>query len=215
METDKSMFREDPFDLEMNEPIVHHYRHETVGPTLYHMFGSRLSLIPESIKSLFLEVDRYLRSRLSFGWEFLTGSANTLLARAQWRGKAPGSNPLALSLASIHFPLIAEEFAPCYRAIARDEVLIAVRGAEPNNLSTPLPEVSFFKMIGVCILISVAGILGGQDYNTLRHITCLDIRDDSVDSIRRFLDQRLSPGLAFWQAVMFVAVFHRELIRRF
>lgn len=211
-ESDQQMLQEDPLDLLAHQPATHYYHQNTSGSMIFNLFGTQAKLPAHAYDSYFWKVHKIVTGNLSFTWEYAYGrDRNSMEARPQWRPTPNPSTANALSLASIFFPLSAENFAPCYEDIARIDLLEIVRehdDQDSHNVARPPQEVVEFLTITLSILLSVAEVLGGPDYKTLRHAITLDGHYNTIEDLSRFLNKGLRSGIAHWQAVMFTAVFH-------
>ena len=115
---------------------------------------------------------------------------------------------ISVNLASLHFGASSAMLAYCYESIATEETLSAVHGYDSQSVG-PLPvEVARFKAITLSILISIAGILAGNDFESLDHAVALDVRRGEPEEVSSFLDKGLTTGILYWQVVIFIAIFH-------
>ncbi|KAH8769190.1 hypothetical protein F5883DRAFT_668924 [Diaporthe sp. PMI_573] len=211
-ESDRQMLQGDPLDLLAQQPVTHYYHQNTSGSMIFNLLGTQSSLSSHAYDSYFVEVHKNITANLSFTWDFAYGKTrNSMEARPQWRSTSKRPTANALKLASIFFPLSAENFAPCYESIAVTEVLETVRkhdDHDSHNVARPPREVVEFLAITLSILLSVAEVLGGPNYQTLRHAINIKGCYNTIEELCQFLNKGLRSGIAHWQAVMFVAVFH-------
>lgn len=165
---------------------IHHYRNETVGSMLLLALGGSADLSPEKIQNDFYEVNLKIRKRLSFTWVVERhdedGHAPTLSALPQWTKKASGKKAtgsrVSVALACKFFnSKTADNVAECFDGFASDDVNQEIRRFEEASDDKEVePEcVQRWKIIVVCIILSIAEILGGDDYSTLAHATQLDL----------------------------------------
>lgn len=211
-ESDQHMLQEDPLDLLAHQPVTHYYHHDTSGSMIFNLFGTQARFPAHAYDSYFLKVHKAITANLSFTWEYAYGKGrNSIEARPQWRPTPDTATATALSLASIFFPLSAENFAQCYEDIAQPHVLEIVRkhdDQDSHNVAHPPQEVVEFLTITLSILLSVAEVLGGPGYKVLHHAINIEGHYSTIEDLSRFLNKGLRSGIAHWQAVIFIAVFH-------
>jgi hypothetical protein len=234
MPTDELMLN--PADLEKLEnidtPITHHYRYQTIGAMLYIALGCRTDLNPESLQTDFETIYDLLRDRLSFEWITAPDphgqTPPTVLARPTWLKPVGKPSRIAVMLASKFFSggNLAELIAPCYSKLANETFIHnlskTTRQHEANQSSEgPTADEARVRLdaITVSILLSLAGILGGPGYDDLTHCTQLDLIRNDHEGISdltklQITVAHLHEGLPMWRIVDLLSVFHtgRELI---
>lgn len=165
---------------------IHHYRNETVGSMLFLALGAPDELSPEKIQDDFYRINSKIRKKLSFTWVVerhdQDGHGPTLSALPQWTKKASGKKTtgsrVSVALACRFFDSkTADNVAECFDGFASDDINQKIRRFEEANDDEAVePEcVQRWKIIVVCIILSIAEILGGDDYSSLAHATQLDL----------------------------------------
>lgn len=100
-------------------------------------------------------------------------------------------------MAAIHFPNTADYLALCYdlNGIVNNKHLSAVRDAAVRDVSKILKiEIVSFRVVTVSIIFAVAGLLGGENFESLQYMTAIDMRFTSFSWIKYVL-QLLDAGL--------------------
>lgn len=95
-----------------------------------------------------------------------------------------------------------------YKGAATEETLSAVRSYDSQSVGPLHVEVAHFRAITLSILISIAGILAGNNFESLDHAVALDVRRGELEEVSSFLDKGLTTGILYWQVVIFIAIFH-------
>ena len=210
--TDQLMPDEELDGLLATLPVTHHYHFDSIGSLLFNVTRSKDPRIaPEALANYFSRVNAHLRKSIRFTWEW-NGNLNktSIQAVAHWEAVPHTPNPssIALSLASLHFGVAGAMLAHCYECIATEETLSAVRRYDSQIIGPLDAEVARFKAITLSILISIAGILAGNDFANLDHSMALDVRRGGVEDVSSFLDKKLISGMLYWQVVVFISIFH-------
>jgi hypothetical protein len=187
---------------------THHYRLRTVGSMIFNSLRHESGLWPEVFQTDFTVVNEYLTDNLQFEWQ-----RNPLLdlgAVAQWQPRTRAPSSMSLRLATIYFPTCAEKFADCYTPLGNEDDLRTVV-EKTRQIIQPLPNaLARFRGITTSILLSIACMLGGKDFDTLQHATLLDlVKPGQIAKMCEHLDNALSStGIPMWKAAIIVATFH-------
>jgi len=236
-------FATDPLMLEDDElqgantvhAITHHYTNRTVGSMIYVVMGAPNGISPEALQSDFESINRSIRTRLSFSWNtqkdnrrsaYTSDLDEILLARPHWSEPPRPANRISVRLATLRFgAATAEHVAIFFQDIATEPILqeilafLEVSYSVRNDL--PL-SVRRFNAIVICIMLSVAEVLGGKGYMSLRHSTQLGLYSqwDAVPPLaeRIFgIMKDLEIGLPMRTVVGLLSIFHcgREFSRNF
>lgn len=210
--TDQLMPNEEPDGLLATLPVTHHYHYDSIGSLLFNAMRSKdAGIAPEALANYFFRVETYLRRSLRFTWEWnpnLNKMSTQAVAHWEVTPQLPRLESISLSLASLHFGSSGGMLAYCYESIATEETLSAVRAYDPQSIAPLVAEVARFKAITLSILISIAGIIAGNDFEKLDHALALDIRRGELEEVSAFLDKGLTTGMLYWKVVMFIAIFH-------
>jgi hypothetical protein len=160
---------------------IHHYRNETVGPMLFLASRGMSEMSPESMQTDFLRINSYIRKRLRFTWVVERhdedGLGPSLHAKPHWTKDSKSANRLSVTLACMFFQAkTAENVAECFQALASETVLKEIRAFEESSNEDFQPAcLEHWKIIVICIILSIAEQLGGKDYSKLGHATQLDL----------------------------------------
>jgi hypothetical protein len=87
--------------------------------------------------------------------------------------------------------------AYCYESIATEETLSAVRAYDSQNIAPLAADVARFKAITLSILISIASIIAGKDFEKMDHALALDICQSELEEISTFLDKGLATRMLY------------------
>jgi hypothetical protein len=205
-ETDHFML--DAGDI-VDTPYILQYRRRTVGAMFVNSLLNQSDIGPETFETRFESIDKFIKKNVSFEWK--EKFPVNLCLVAQWQ--KPSSEPLAVRLASIYFPLLADNLAPCYEFMATDGVLETIQLCEDamaghDEFPTALVN---FRVATACILFSIAGVIGGDGFDQLPHVTTLTLGvTDWIRKVSSCLDKAFSAGggLPLWKAVVVVAAAH-------
>lgn len=118
-----------------------------------------------------------------------------------------------MRLASIYFPLLADEVAPCYERIATSTVLASVKNREERDASGPenglTQAIVRFREYTAAILISLIASLSRDDFRNFKHSTSLDLSHaGDLEEGCRFVDRSFSSSVKFDEAVQLLATIH-------
>lgn len=219
--TDTDSLQLSPEEADEDHPMrISHYQFSTVGSMFVNATGALGDIAPETAQTLFRTVHGYIKNNLVLTWGFANKElcATFTFGETRRSGSASnGSSPIAISLASIYFPLCAQSLAPCYElchiatadvhkcVVEYDETLFDLEDAEcPEDLL-------LFRYVTSSIVLSILGALGGSGFWTTMHSTALQLRMNVwLKEICESLDIRMknSSSLKFQDAVPLVATIH-------
>ncbi|KFY84999.1 hypothetical protein V500_08798 [Pseudogymnoascus sp. VKM F-4518 (FW-2643)] len=217
-ETDTLM--EDLFEMECFE-LVMHYTYNTVGAMLYQSLFQYTTTPPEVFQSDFEEIYHSIQSRLQTKYHLPAGERGASLCVAcHWKPSSSTSSPIAMRLAAIHFPLLADQVAPCYERIATSTILKSAKDQEERNASAHKKGLSQgivrFREYTAAILISLIASLSRDDFCNFKHVTRLNLGFSSdLDDGCRFADGCFSSSVKFTEAAQLLASIHAARIFEF
>ena len=192
---------------------VLHYQLETVGAMLLSALEYPAPIMPDDLQTQFLTVHDYIKMNLDCRY-CASGEVSALMIRFTSTSRNSETSPLLTSLAAVYFPASAAFFGPCYRSIASEEMLNAVRrsgrtifGAEDVPLA-----VALFRAITASIVLAFFAVLVASDFERVRHATLLTLDDSEwLDELGLLVDQAFTEGLQYNKAVAALAILHSAL----
>lgn len=197
-------------------PYLSHYRVGTIGALLANCVQMQSDIRPEVCQTWFEQVRSRLQGSLSFYWYYNPDKIE-LIARPRWVARGPESTSYAVRLASIYFNLCASEIAPFYEDIAGREVLEIVLDSKSKNFSGcdgGPTELVQFRIRTAIILACIACELGGSDFDTLQHVTTLDLSNEQwIETSASLVNKSLrigtiGGGFSMSTATALVSQFH-------
>ncbi|GIK00896.1 hypothetical protein Aspvir_004925 [Aspergillus viridinutans] len=224
----------DPFLEEQDSCVMptytHHYHFSTAGAMFSNAFRNKVNIPPEVFPTFFEYTHSCIRSQLHLTWIVQTpseyerfrgirsdrsplhnrGGTKKLLAKAVWTYQETKPSPISVRLASLFFPQSAEVFGICDERLSNPESLenILRQSFDYTNVQQQR-DLATFRVITVSIVIAVASVLAGEDFNNLRHCIYLDLESSFWQHILcPMVDDIFSARLELSRAVFLLAAVH-------
>ncbi|OBT65659.1 hypothetical protein VE03_05528 [Pseudogymnoascus sp. 23342-1-I1] len=191
--------------------VVMHYTYGTVGAMLHQSMFAYTTTSPEVFQSDFDGIYDSIQSRLQMGYYLEYG--HRLRVNCYWEPSLSTSSPIAMRLAAIYFPLLADQVAPCYERIATDTILQSVKDREKRDASGSVEglaqEIVRFREYTAATLISLIASLSRDDFRKFKYAIRLDLSHiDDLEEACRFVNRSFSGSVEFNEAVRLLATIH-------
>lgn len=156
---------------------VTHYQYKTVGSLLLSTLQCSSGAFPKVFQSYFEQTFECTNSHLAVSLQYLD-DASPLNVMFEWKPFANGTSPMARRLAAIYFPKSADFVAAWYRSFDQAASLEAIT---PNldaelldDIGVP-EEFTRFRVITVCVAISIASRFAPKGFTSTCHSSKLDL----------------------------------------
>lgn len=166
-----------------NHPLVFHYTWRTVGATLFQSLAYPSTSSLEVLQTRFEDIYRHIEELVHVTYQLSnSGTTEDVTACFRWQQTDP-SNGNARAIAGIYFPLSAHHVASFYRDIATDDLVSCVRDRSRRSVCLVAnelePNIVQYRATTAIIILALTSRLSPSDFETARHCTRMDLRDES------------------------------------